>query len=62
VLRYLPAPLAALRVAKSEVVVGLKPGQAEALDEIDPVWKVDGRWGMIQLVEPGVKKSLQSGE
>jgi uncharacterized protein with ATP-grasp and redox domains len=61
-LRYLPARLAALRVAKSEVVVGLKPGQAEELDQIDPAWKVDGQWGMIQLVEPQVKNPPLSGE
>jgi uncharacterized protein with ATP-grasp and redox domains len=62
-LRYLPAPLAALRVAKSEVVVGLRPGQAEELDQIDRAWKVDGKWGMIQLVDAaGRHGSIPDGE
>jgi uncharacterized protein with ATP-grasp and redox domains len=50
VLRYAPAPLAALRVAKGEIVVGLQPGQPEALFEKDPNWMVDGQWGLIQFV------------
>ncbi|HZD58179.1 MAG TPA: damage-control phosphatase ARMT1 family protein [Anaerolineales bacterium] len=49
-LRYLPAPWVALRVAKSEVAIGLSLEQTRELDRIDPAWKVDGRWGMIQLV------------
>lgn len=51
-LRYLPVPWVALRVAKSEVAVGLKLEQTKELDHIDPAWKVDGRWGMIQMVKP----------
>jgi uncharacterized protein with ATP-grasp and redox domains len=50
-LRYLPAPWVALRVAKSEVAVGLKLEQTKELDDIDPAWKVDGRWGMVQVAE-----------
>jgi uncharacterized protein with ATP-grasp and redox domains len=45
---YFPAPVAALRTFKSEVVVGLQPGQAERLDAEDPEWRVNGRRGMIQ--------------
>jgi hypothetical protein len=48
VVRYFPAPLACLRVAKSEVAVGLEPGQPEQLAQIDPEWVYDGKWGMIQ--------------
>lgn len=48
VVRYFPAPLAALRVLKSEVMVGLQPGQAEGLSQEDPRWLVDGKWGSIQ--------------
>jgi hypothetical protein len=52
VLRYVPAPLVALRVCKSEVIVGLRPGQPEELDQVDPDWKINGEWGMIQFVRP----------
>jgi uncharacterized protein with ATP-grasp and redox domains len=45
---YFPAPVAALRTFKSEVVVGLRPGQAERLDADDPEWRVNGRRGVIQ--------------
>jgi uncharacterized protein with ATP-grasp and redox domains len=48
VTRYFPAPVAALRTFKSEVVVGLQPGQAERLDAQDPEWRVNGRRGVIQ--------------
>ena len=52
VVRYVPAPLLALRVCKSEVIVGLKPGQSEELDQVDADWKTNGEWGMIQFVRP----------
>jgi hypothetical protein len=45
---YFPAPLAALRTMKSELVVGLAPGQAEAAAAQDPDWMVNGRRGEIQ--------------
>jgi uncharacterized protein with ATP-grasp and redox domains len=51
VVPYLPAPLLVLRVAKSEVAAGLQPGQAEELDRIDPNWRIDGNWGMIQFAD-----------
>jgi uncharacterized protein with ATP-grasp and redox domains len=49
VVRYLPAPVLVLRVAKAEIAVGLQPGQAAVLDRIDPSWRIDGNWGMIQF-------------
>lgn len=49
VVRYFPAPLVCLRVAKSEVAAGLDPGQPERLAQIDPEWVYDGKWGMIQF-------------
>ncbi|HEX9616805.1 MAG TPA: ARMT1-like domain-containing protein, partial [Anaerolineales bacterium] len=49
VVRYLPAPVLVLRVAKAEIAVGLQPGQADELDRIDPDWRIDGDWGMIQF-------------
>ncbi len=45
---YFPAPFVALRTMKSDPVVGLQPGQAEALDQADPEWRVNGQRGMIQ--------------
>ncbi len=46
---YRPAPLAALRVCKSEVAAGLQAGQAVRLQALDPDWMVNGLWGMIQF-------------
>lgn len=45
---YFPAPLAALRTLKGELIVGLQPGQAAALAAEDPAWLVNGRRGVIQ--------------
>jgi hypothetical protein len=45
---YFLASFVALRTLKSDPVVGLKPGQAEALDRVDPDWRVNGKRGMIQ--------------
>jgi hypothetical protein len=45
---HFPAPLVALRTFKSEVVVGLAPGQAEEARAQDPDWLVNGRRGVIQ--------------
>jgi uncharacterized protein with ATP-grasp and redox domains len=46
---YLPAPLVALRTLKSDVLIGLEPGQQPILDQKDPDWLVNGRWGLIQF-------------
>lgn len=45
---YFPAPFVCLRTMKSDPVVGLKPGLAQALDKEDPEWRVNGKRGMIQ--------------
>jgi hypothetical protein len=45
---YFPAPLVALRTFKSEVAVGLAPGQAERAAAQDPQWLVNGKRGVIQ--------------
>ncbi len=45
---YVPVPLVALRTLKAELIVGLSPGQAEALAAVDPAWLVNGRRGVIQ--------------
>ena len=49
IVSYLPAPLLALRTSKSEVMCGLKPEQAAALNKKDPTWLVNGKWGLMQL-------------
>lgn len=48
VVSYFPAPLLALRTLKSDPIVGLAPGMATALDQIDGLWRTNGRRGMIQ--------------
>lgn len=45
---YFPAPLAALRTLKAELIAGLAPGRAEQLSREDPAWLVNGRRGVIQ--------------
>lgn len=45
---HFPAPLVALRTFKSEVAVGLAPGQAEREAAKDPDWLVNGKRGVIQ--------------
>lgn len=45
----MPAPLVALRTLKSEVAIGLQPGQPEAAAEKDENWLTNGQWGVIQF-------------
>ena len=45
---HFPAPLVALRTFKSELIVGLAPGQAEQAAAEDPHWLVNGVRGVIQ--------------
>ena len=46
-----PAPsFLVSRTLKGEIIVGLKPGQAEALTAEDPTWMINGRRGLLQLV------------
>ncbi|MGH6656625.1 MAG: ARMT1-like domain-containing protein, partial [Actinocrinis sp.] len=45
---YLGLPLAALRAAKSDVVVGLGREQAQRLDAAEPDWRLNGRHSLIQ--------------
>jgi uncharacterized protein with ATP-grasp and redox domains len=46
---YFPAPFLVLRTLKGEIMVGLEPGQAEALITQDPTWLINGKRGIIQL-------------
>lgn len=50
VVPYFPAPLLTLRTLKSDPIVGLPPGQAEALDQEDAEWRVNGKRGVIQAL------------
>jgi len=47
---YFPEPFLTLRTLKGEIMVGLEPGQAEALSAADPMWLINGKRGVIQLV------------
>lgn len=47
---YFPAPFVALRTLKGEIMAGLQPGQAQALQAEDPTWLINGKRGVIQLV------------
>jgi hypothetical protein len=46
--RYFPAPLVAVRTLKAEIIVGLKPGEAERLGAEDAAWLVNGKRGVVQ--------------
>ena len=48
-MEFLPYQSLTLRVSKSQVMVGLQRGQAGALDQIDPQWMTNGRWGLVQF-------------
>jgi hypothetical protein len=48
----MPAPFAALRTLKGELIVDLQPGQADALAAADPTWLINGQRGVIQFVDP----------
>ena len=49
---YFPAPLACLRVLKSEVLIGLAPEQEAQLRDSDPDAFTRGTWGLLQCLLP----------
>ena len=49
---HMPAPFCALRTLKGELIVDLKPGQAEDLAAADATWMINGERGVIQFVDP----------
>ena len=51
IVNYLPAAALILRTLKSEIVAGLAPGQAAELARRDREWLINGRRGIIQLVD-----------
>ena len=48
---YFPAPHLVLRTLKSEIMVSLSPGQAAEIAAEDPDWLINGKRGIIQLVD-----------
>lgn len=46
-----PASLCSLRTLKSDCVVGLNPGQAEAAESKDANWMINGDWAVISACE-----------
>lgn len=52
VVSYFPTPLAALRTLKAELIVGLRPGEAERYQMQDPAWLTNGRRGVVQFSDP----------
>ena len=49
VVSYFPTSLLALRMLKAELPLGLTPVQVSRLDNLDPDWKFNGRWAVIQF-------------
>lgn len=49
---YFPTSFVTLRTLKGEIMVGLQPGQVQALQAEDPTWLINGKRGVIQLVIP----------
>jgi uncharacterized protein with ATP-grasp and redox domains len=47
---YMPTSFLALRTLKSEVIVGLEEGVAEATAKKDPKWLINGQRGVVHLV------------
>ncbi|XP_077205921.1 damage-control phosphatase ARMT1 isoform X2 [Paroedura picta] len=44
-----PAPICSLRTLKSDVQVGLKPGQGEQFMNTEPEWMITGKYGIVQF-------------
>jgi hypothetical protein len=47
-------PILGLRVCKAEVAVGLSQSSLNMVSAADPDWRVNGRWGMAQLLSPQI--------
>lgn len=48
--RALATPILALRVCKAEVAIGIDPQALDRVNRIDPAWRTNGQWGMLQLL------------
>jgi len=53
---YFPAPFAAFRTMKSEIVVDIPAERVAALDRTDPGWRLDGRRGIVRLCRGGARR------
>jgi hypothetical protein len=51
IVEYFPSSLVAIRTLKSEIIVGMLPGQAEVIAKEDPDWLINGKRGIIQFVQ-----------
>ncbi len=49
VVSYLPAPLLAIRVVKSEPGVGFSEQKYNRMTQTDPEWMKNGKWGIFQF-------------
>jgi hypothetical protein len=49
VVAYFPAPVAALRTLKSDVITGIDPAVRASLDHTGQPWRTDGSHGLIQV-------------
>lgn len=47
---YFPSSYLVLRTLKGEIIVGLKPGEAQFFEAEDPDWLIDGKRGLLQLI------------
>jgi len=47
---YLPAKAVAVRILKSELMVELQKKQIRNLNESDPDWLINGKYGVIQMI------------
>ncbi len=48
---YFPASFVSLRTLKGEILAGLQPSKAEAIQAEDPDWLINGKRGVIHLVK-----------
>ena len=46
---YTASPILCVRTMKSDPIVGLPAGRAEALDTAHPRWRIDGQRGVMQM-------------
>ena len=46
---YSPAPLLALRILKSDLILGIDQTTVARVSQQDPAWRTNGHWGLIQL-------------
>ena len=49
ILEHFSAPVLALRTLKAEVAAGIPSHESTRAKKTDPIWMVDGRWGVVQI-------------